>query len=233
MKTFLITLLFSSNLLAASNFFTGLSYIQVSNYRVDNEISPLPLGSSILPIISYRGEKLQVLGPNITYSLLKGPVSFALRLNAAGDRYKARNLEQRNSTLNGGFSARLLFLSLSYGTDLLHVYNGNIAEVNLAWRFKLSETLFIIPRVGKTFLSTGFANYYYGIDADEVDSFSEYETNSAVNDQIGITASYKLSEKTSFLLNFTYTVFDRVISNSPTISEPGFSRSSLFWTYAI
>ena len=234
LKIFLfLSFLLSFSAFAKSNFFSGLSYMQISDYRVDNEINPLPLGSNIIPILGYRGKHLQVLGPNIIYTFLNGPISLGLRVNATGDRYKARNLKQRNTAINGGVSVRLLFLIMNYGVDLFNVYKGNTYDIGLGWRFKLSEDFFFLPKVSKNFLNSGYVNYYYGISTGEADSFSPYQAQSAINDEYSVGGIYKFSERSSFVLNYAHTIFDQVIANSPTVSERSFDRWSFFWSYSL
>ncbi len=218
---------------AAGDFSTGIGYIKPGDYRVDNEINPLPLGISLLPIIAYRGERLNVLGPNISYKLIKGAIAFDLRLNAAGDRYKAYEVKQKGGTLNTGFLLRIFFLSLQHGVDFFNVYQGQTSNIFLSKPFFLSKKLMIIPRIGKEYLSSQYTNFYYGVSSEETGFFKEYEMKSAANDFYNVSVNYILSKNQSLNLSYSYKRFDQVIAESPTISENGFSTLALFWNFGL
>jgi len=224
-----------STLLAVHNvqarFVGGIGYIQPGEYRVDNEINPLPLGISVVPMIFYRGERLSVLGPNLSYSLIKGPINFALSVGATGDRYKTESLEQRDAAINAGFSLRLLFLTLNYASDVSNVFDGNTMSAGIGWRFQLTQSLFFTPSIKKEFLNSSYVNYYYGVSTDEAGRFTSYRVNSAVNDIYAIGLTYILNPIQSFSLNYSYKVFDQVIFDSPTINEKSYGRLSFFWNY--
>lgn len=231
MKKYFYVLIATFSFTASAGFIGGIGYIEPGEYRVDNEINPLPLGISVVPMIAYRGERLSVLGPNISYALLKGPISFSLNINATGDRYKSKNLEQRDAAINGGFNLRLLFLSINYGSDISNVYHGNTINVNVGWRFKITDSLFFSPNVGKEFLNEGYVNYYYGVSENEAGDFDAYRTGNAVNDVYRVGLTLVVSQKNSFSINYSHKVFDDVIFDSPTINKKSYGSTSVFWNY--
>jgi outer membrane scaffolding protein for murein synthesis (MipA/OmpV family) len=218
---------------AQGTFFTGLGYIKPTEYRVDNEVNPLPLGSNFVPLFGYIGESLKIFGPNINYALVKGAFGLGLRFNTTGDKYRSHNLEQRNTAINGGVSVRLLFLTLSHGVDISNIYHGKVSNASIGWRFVLSENLTLMTSIGKEHLSSGYVNHYYGINNDEADYFQAYEVNSATNDLIKFRGNLKLSEIHSVAVNYSYKKFDPVIFNSPTVSKRSYGTWSLFWSYML
>lgn len=232
---FLLFVLFNTSfsLGIAGKFSLGIGYIELEEYRVDNEISPLPMGTNILPVITYQGENLRVLGPNITYSFLKGPIGLNLKLSASGDRYEGHEVKRRDGTMNGGLSFRLLYLVIDHGIDLFNVYNGQTTNIFLTKPFFFGEKLMVIPRIGKEYLSSSFTNYYYGVRSDEVGVFSEHSTKSAVNDLYSININYFITNRHSLIFGYNYKVFDRVISSSPTVNKASFSSARLFWSYSL
>ncbi|MDA9793241.1 MipA/OmpV family protein [Bacteriovoracaceae bacterium] len=234
-KSMIILFVFSLslNIAAAGEFRVGFGYIQPGEYRVDNEINPLPLGMSFVPLIAYRGERLSVLGPNINYSLLKGPISFGIRLNAAGDRYKSHDLEERDSAINAGVVLRFYFLTLSHAADVSGLYNGEVEQLTVGWRLMLSDSLSFMPSIGKEFLSLEYTNYYYGVKEGESAYYPAYQTNNSVNDIYSARLIYKMSEDHSFSLSFKHRAFDKVIYDSPTINKQKFSRWAMFWSYKL
>jgi outer membrane scaffolding protein for murein synthesis (MipA/OmpV family) len=231
MKNFLLLFLFFFSLPLHGKFTTGIGYIQPAVFQVDNEINPLPFGLSFVPMIAYRGERLSVFGPNISYALNKGPISLSLRLHAIGDRYEAYEVERKETAINAGMRLRLYFLSLSYTSDISRTYEGNIFELSLFWRFKVNEWFFVTPRYTKRFLNQAYTNYYYGVSEDEVGFFDEYSMNSAQNDIAALNLLFKLKEGQSLSLGASYRSFDPVIYDSPIINRQSFITSSVFWNF--
>ena len=225
--------LFSSNLKSDDKFISGLGYIKPGEFRVDNEINPLPLGLSFVPMIAYRGERLSVFGPNINYALIKGAISLGLRLNTSGDPFKSHEINQSGTAINGGVSLRLLFLTLNYESDISNVYDGNLMKASIGWRFPLFDNLMFTPNFGKEFLNHSYVNHYFGVEKSEVGYFSFYETNSAVNDHYGFGLIFKLTEMNSLSLNYSFKKLDKVIYDSPTVSKKEYDTFSVFWSYVL
>ena len=218
---------------AQANLVTGIGYISPEEYRTDNEINPLPLGLSFVPMIAYHSERLRIYGPNISYNLLRGSIGFDLKINVVGDRYQAYEVEKRDTAINGGASIRLFFLSIHYGSDIARTYNGNMMAVSLVHRFKFGEKLTIIPRFSKEYLNKSFTRYYYGVRDNETGEFRAYTLNEAVNDIYALNSSLKLDEQSSIALSYAYKKFDNEIFKSPTIALKGYSTWSLFWNFKI
>ena len=231
--TAIITLflfLISSKLEA--NLSTGIGYFDQEDFRVDNTINPLPFGTNIIPIISYRSERLVINGPMIRYNLAKGLFGAALHLNAYGYRYKAHELERRETSIHTGLSLRLAFLSFKYASDIYDKSNGNKFNFVIAHRFHFPPFTFI-PRVGKEYLNEGISDYYFGVDKDEVGFFEEYQLDNTVNDIAGFTLIYSMSESQSLSYNYNYKKFDQVIFDSPTVRLKSFKSNALFWNFKI
>lgn len=227
---FMFSLIESSS---AGEFTTGVGYINPEEYRVDNDINPLPLGINILPLISYRSENLSIRGPNISYHLLKGAIGLKLDFVTIGDRYKSQEVDERSSTINVGATLRLLFLSMKYGSDVFNVYNGNVFSVVLAKPFHISKQFMFIPRFGKEYLNASYTNYYFGVKNSEVGAYQAYETKTAANTVAGLTAVYRMSEKSSLTLSLSQRKFDQVIYNSPTVNKRSYNTYALFWAFSI
>lgn len=229
---FVLLLLFASPVFA--KFVGGIGYIQPGKYRVDNNVSPLPLGWNVVPMIGYFGERLQVVGPNITYKLIKDPLyNFFINLSAIGDRYESHNIGLRDTSLNANVGLRILFLTLKYGHDISGRYKGNTLEFIAAWRFILSEKLFIMPRYRRLHLDSRYVNFYYGITQDEADGgpYTFYQSGNAINESVGLTTTYKLFEGQSIALSADYTFLHENIYKSPTTSRKSYLTASLFWNY--
>ena len=216
---------------AQAGFIGGIGYIRPDEYRFDNDINSLPFGWSIVPMIAYRGERLNVLGPNVSYLFVKRILSFGLRVNATGDRYKSEGVRKRDTAINGGAFVKLFFLTVNFGRDLSSKYNGHTASASIGWRFKLLENILFNPSVTQRFLSEKYVNYYYGVESSESGRFPVYQTTKAENIIVKLGLTYLLNENNSVATNYSYKFFDRVIYNSPTVSKKSYGTLSLFWNY--
>jgi outer membrane scaffolding protein for murein synthesis (MipA/OmpV family) len=184
-------------------------------------------------MIAYPGEPFRVFGPQIIYALKKGAIAINLHANVAGDNYKAYELRARENAWHGGVSVRVFFLTLRYGGDISNTHNGSIARVGGGHRFKVSENFTVIPSITREFLSRTFVDYYYGVDADEVGTFSQYDTANAADSVYAIRMSYKINERNSLMLSLRHRVFDKIIHESPTIALRSFNTWGFFWNYAL
>ena len=221
------------NSIRAGKFITGIGYLYPEKYRRDNEINPLPFGLSVVPMIAYRGERFSLLGPRMSYLLVKSLVSLSLNVNIAGDRYKANILEQRDTAIHGGLSVIIPFFSLRYEQDLSSTHNGNLIRATLRAPLRVSENLFLRFSLSQEFVSEKYSKYYYRVDYQEVGLFNYYNPKKEQNYIIGLNTTYKLSESSALNLNWNHTRFGKEIANSPTIRLKNFNTIAFFWNYTI
>jgi outer membrane scaffolding protein for murein synthesis (MipA/OmpV family) len=227
--TFFLLVSVSNLSLSESNFSTGIGHLIQEDYRVDNKISPFPLGMSTVPVISYRSEKLVINGPRVRYNVMKGLIGVTALLNTYGGRYKAHNLTERETSIHAGGSLRLAFLSLTYTSDISKVSNGNKWSIGLGNRFAFGPISFI-PRIGQEFLNASINNYYFGINKNEVDFFDFYQSESARNNFAGMTLSYAYTAGQAIVVNYSFKEFDPVIYNSPTVKLRSFKTFAIIWS---
>lgn len=231
MKIFFVICCLIFGSISYANFSSGLGYIRPSDYRVNNYISPLPFGLSVVPMIGYRGERLTVLGPNVSYSFVKGKISAGLRVRAVGDRYESAGIARRDTAINGGAFLRLLFLTINYGRDLTSRYNGDLLSARLAWRFKLPASFLFNPAIVREFVSKKFVNYYYGVESYEATTYSAYQGQSAQNTIVNGNLIYMIDQSNSLAFNYSHKFFDREIYTSPTVDKRNYGTTSFFWNY--
>lgn len=229
----LLILFFSLNLQA--KFVTGVGYIQPADYRVDNDVSPLPLGWNVVPMIGYFGERLRIVGPKISYVLIKNPFfNFFTFAEVLGDRYKSQGIGLRDSAINMGVGVRIVFITIKYGHDITNRYKGHSYEISGGWRFFLSNDFFLTPSYKMKFYSDRYVNKYFGVSNDEAKNspYSSYIGDDSVNHIWGIGGTYKLDELQSFALNLNWTFLDVNIYSSPTVSKKSYPTYSLFWNFS-
>lgn len=212
---------------------TGIGYLNPEKYRVDNEINTLPFGLSVIPIISYKSENLNIIGPKIRYNLVRGAFGLALHLETKGDRYKSEEVEFKDSGVNLGVSVRLLLLSFKYGSDVYDRYNGNTLNITLAKPFKIGSHTVFIPRVGYEYLNSSYTNYYFGVSKDEVGTYSEYELGEARNKLAGVTAILKFTSGSNISFNYSHRELDNEIYKSPTVELKSYKSFGVFWSFPL
>ncbi len=226
-------ILVTSTPVHAGKFITGLGYLYPEKYRRDNEINPLPFGLSIVPMIAYRGGRFSLLGPRMSYRLIKGIIGLNLNVNIAGDRYKANILDQRDTAIHTGLSVLLPFVSLRYEQDVSSTHNGNIFRAMLRLPIPVGQKVFLRTSFGLEYVSEKFSDYYYRVDYHEVGLFNYYNPNKERNILFNLNATYTLDKSSSLNLNWSHKRFGKEIANSPTIRLKNFNTIGFFWNYAI
>ncbi len=232
MLKFIYFLLFSISTVTAGEISTGIGYLDMEDYRIDNEINPLPLGWSTIPFIAYRSKYISFYGPNVTIHLLRGPISFSLNLQAKGDRYEGHEVEKRETSINAGAQLRLYFLSLKTMSDIFHTYNGNINEVTLGHRIGISSKIFLAGMLGYEYVNNSYVNYYYGVKESEIGFFNTYKTGNARNEILNLNLTYMLGEGQSLNLGYKFKKLDPVIFDSPTVAKRSFKLWNVFWSFS-
>lgn len=179
-----------------------------------------------LPILGYRGEKLRVFGPFISYEIL-----------SAGDfRFSAQakprfgGFDESDSDIFEGMEEREFSMDIGLGLnyerdnwkfevsglhDALDRSNGTEYSASLGKVVRVGS-LFVEPRVGLSYLDSRHVDYYYGVNESEATNFRpEYEGDNALNSSLGVsvTTTKLFDGLTRFSLDNTW--FDSSITDSP------------------
>lgn len=187
-----------------------------------------------LPLIGYRGEKLSVYGPFVSYQLLKHE---NLTLNAklaprfAGfddsDSDIFIGMAKRKNSLDGGFGLQWRqqnwLLETDTMLDLLGNSKGQETKVNLSYSWRFGSVLFE-PKTGISYSDSKLVDYYYGVRANEATSNrAAYRAGSAFNYHVGFSISNPLFGGMT-RLGVEHHWYDGSISDSPlTDRDSGFS----------
>lgn len=192
-----------------------------SNY--DRRVVPMP-------IIGYRGERLRVFGPFVTYDLYRsGALGVDARLSPRFQGFDESNsdifrgMDERDSSLDLGLGLtferdewKLEFIALR---DVLDRSNGRELRVGLGRAFR-AGSLVVEPVVGLSYLDRAHVDYYYGVAASESTTFRPaYAGDSALNARFGlnfVTLAY-FGGLTRLGLERTW--FDSSIDGSPLTDE--------------
>ena len=183
-----------------------------------------------LPVIGYRGEKLQVFGPFVRYELLRRD---ALSLNA---RLSPRfaGFDESDSDIFAGMEDRQFSMDLGLGVtyerndwkieaaslrDLLDRSNGHELKLRLGRALRLGK-VFIEPTIGLSYLDRKHVDYYYGVDETEATSFRpSYDGKSARNTELGANFVSRSFFGGLTRVSIENTWYDSSISDSPLTEE--------------
>jgi outer membrane protein len=151
-----------------------------------------------LPILGYRGEKLNVFGPFVSYEILSpGDFSFSAR---AQPRFAG--FDESDSDFFEGMEERKISMDVGLGLnyeqdnwkfelaglhDALDRSNGMELSASLGKVIRFGS-VFVEPEAGLSFLDSRHVDYYYGVDQAEATNFRpEYEGDNALNSSLGVS----------------------------------------------
>ena len=130
-----------------------------------------------LPVLTYRSPTLNVLGPTVSYTLVRwqgislAPCLEYRWLGYSADKSEALSgMSDRRGTLEGGLEAvfRLRYCQVSARLlgDMLAVHDGREMNCSIKTRLSLGKWFFI-PDSGLLWSDRRVADYYYGVRWEE------------------------------------------------------------------
>lgn len=196
------------------------------------------------PLVIYRGERLEVFGPQASYRL-SGDEHYVLKASASvrfggyepDDSVALRGMEQRDTSLDAGLSGAIMgtwgSLELSAIGDVLDKYNGQ--EVRLAYSYNfVGENYVLAPSVGMTWMSANLADYYYGVRPDEATmTRPAYRVGASTSPFIGLLGMYQLTARVSLLGMIQTVGHDDNVTASPIIGKDTSSFALISLVYSL
>uniref|UniRef100_A0A486XUZ7 MltA-interacting protein n=1 Tax=Rheinheimera sp. BAL341 TaxID=1708203 RepID=A0A486XUZ7_9GAMM len=193
-----------------------------------------------LPLLGYRGEKLSVYGPFVSYELAKAnEVSLMAKLSPRFAGYDDSDSDvfigmKRKSSLDAGIGLQYKLDNWTLDTEALTdvLGNSNGQEVKLKFSYSLRYgPLQLSPEVGVSYSSSKLVNYYYGVRMDEATSSrSPYRAGSAVNYHTGMVLSTPIFFGGMTRLGLQYHWFDNSIADSPLTDRDSGASAFLAWS---
>ncbi|NRA59787.1 MAG: MipA/OmpV family protein [Psychrobium sp.] len=179
-----------------------------------------------LPTFGYLGEKLNIIGPFVSYHLLKQDVfqfsaNLSPRFNGfySNDADIFKGMDERQLSLDAGFS--LIYkkdnwkLKSSAMFDVLGRSSGYEVSTQLGKLFRFGS-VFVEPNVGLSFLDAKHVGYYYGVcDHEITTSRLGFKGNSALNKTLGVSVMTPVFFKGLTSLSINNTWYDSSITDSP------------------
>jgi outer membrane protein len=182
-----------------------------------------------IPIITYQGDNLAVMGPQATYSFYKNShfnFSMGLKVNFEGynesDSDFFNGMSDRKLTLEGGLEVQYNFmpkwnLKLDAYHDLLGINNGFRSNLSVSrsfgpYKWKLT------PSLGLRYESQNYVDYYYGVQESESNSERpEYHPDFSVIPYLSCSWLRFWGENWVSMVTVSGTYLDKEIQDSPLI----------------
>jgi outer membrane protein len=204
----------------------GVMTILASNpYRGGNTVV------RVLPLISYVGESLYILGPRVGYNLYKNrflSANMSAEFKFAGDAFDDENflagMEKRSDTVMSGMDATMRIkgvwrLDANASTDILNRHNGQEFNLSLSRVFRFDE-FSMTPGAGIVWRSESYNDYYYGVREEEATpERPAYEPGDSFEWFLRISTRYILNEDWSILGVVRLEVLSDDVRNSPIIDK--------------
>jgi len=183
-----------------------------------------------IPAITYNGERLQWLGPNVQYGFVgtgrwrvAATASYRIGVYEEKDSPVLAGLGDRDGTLMAGLGFRYEFpggvnFLLRYEHDVLDG-NGGEAAARFSKSFQAGP-LRIAPQIQANWLSADLADYDFGVPASAATiTRPAYTPGSSLSYAVGFASSVELTENWRILLNLSAEFLPGEIANSPIVGD--------------
>jgi outer membrane protein len=138
-----------------------------------------------------------------------------------------KRFEDKDRGINLGASYRFKaswgVVRAQYFADISDESDGTGATLSYAYPWVINPKLAIVPSVKLKYMDDDYANYYYGISQRDAATtgglYSPYDTGSATNIEVGISAAYQLADQWKLFAGVNYTALDSDIEDSPLLED--------------
>lgn len=194
-----------------------------------------------LPVLGYRGDRLSVYGPFVSYKMLEvGNFSFNVKLAPrfagfdSSDSDVFLGMAKRNSSLDAGASVQLRqqqwLLEAETLYDVLGNSNGNESKVNISYQVRQGPVV-IEPKFGISYVDSDLVDYYYGVRLEEATSVrSAYKASGTVNYNAGLAVSTPLFFGGMTRLGIEHHWYGSSIAKSPLTDRDSGLSAFLTWS---
>ncbi|CAM3838489.1 MipA/OmpV family protein [Rheinheimera salexigens] len=195
-----------------------------------------------IPVIGYKGDRLTVFGPFMTYDILRygnftvtGHLAPRFAGFDASDSDYFLGMAKRKMSLDAGVGASLRqdnwLLEVSTLFDVLDNSNGFEAKTAISYGQQVGAVRFE-PKFSVDYSNSNLVDYYYGVrDNEATATRAAYRGEGTINYSAGLSMSTALFFNGMSRLGFKHTWYGSGISNSPlTHRDTGFSFSASWST---
>ncbi|MBB5210643.1 MipA/OmpV family protein [Microbulbifer hydrolyticus] len=197
----------------------------------------------VIPAITYFGERLQWVGPQLRYGLvgsdqLRLAVTATYRVGAyeEDDSPILQGLGDRDNTLMAGIGLvyegkQGVDVDFRYEHDVLGRADGGTAALTVSKGFQWGN-LRLSPALGVNWLSSDLANYDFGVPvAAALPGRPAYDVGSSINVEAGVSGLYEITENWRFVLSVSAEFLDSEITDSPIVADDQVFKGFAALTY--
>ena len=226
----------------------GTNVFEVEIYKVLGERGRLGVGAGVIgrsspytgsdttvlqaiPAITYNGERLQWLGPNVQYGLagsgkwrLAASASYRIGAYEEGDSPALNGMDDRDSTLMAGLGVRYeapggINVVARYEHDVLDNIGGGAALVRASKSYQLGWFR-LTPQLQVNWLAAELANHDFGVaPGDAIPGRPAYDVGSVTSYEAGIGSFIELTEDWRIILNLSAEKLPDEIADSPIVGD--------------
>ena len=214
----------------------GVMVMEQPYQGVDTDVLPLPL-------LNYNSDNLVFASGNLWVNLAESE-SWSVGLIGepdfisykAGDSKALAGMKERKFSYRGGVNLTTWgsygVLSLDLSQDLLDEHDGHLVELTYSLPLALTDKIALEPHLSYTRLSDDYADYYFGVAADEARvARPAYQAESSDILAAGISGSYQLSKHWQLTAMVEYQRLGDEIKDSPIIDKQGLLSGMLVTEY--
>lgn len=196
-----------------------------------------------IPTVTYNGERLQWLGPNVQYGLLgtgrwrlAAAASYRIGVYDEEDSPVLSGLGDRDSTLMAGLAFRFeipggVNMSLRYEHDVLGRIGGGVATARFSKSFQ-AGWLSIAPQLQVNLLSADLTNHDFGVSPSAATpTRPAYNTGSSISYEAGLSSFIELTEDWRVILSLSAEFLPDEIVNSPIVGDDRIIKGFAAITY--
>jgi len=197
-----------------------------------------------IPAITYNGERLQWLGPNVQYGFLgtgrwrlAASASYRIGAYEESDSPALAGLGDRESTLMAGLAFRLeipggINMLLRYEHDVLDRIGGGAGTARLSKGFQ-AGWLRVSPELQVNLLGADLTNHDFGVPADAATpTRPAYDIGSSISYEAGFTSFVELSEDWRVVLSLSAEFLPDEIVASPIVADDRVIKGFAAITYS-
>lgn len=184
----------------------------------------------LIPVLGYKGERLSVYGPFISYKLFNfDSIDVLIKASPRFQGFEPSDSEifagmkKRHFSMDAGVGVNYhnsdWKISFSAMFDAFDRSNGRELTSSIGKAFKFGP-LFFEPSISVSYLDANHVDYYYGVHISEInDNRIAYKGSSVVNYGVGMSFATPIFFDGFSRLSMSHTWFDHNIANSPLVDK--------------
>ncbi|MBW8189928.1 MipA/OmpV family protein [Neiella marina] len=184
--------------------------------------------STAIPLIFFNSKNFYFEGVEGGYKVIENRQSrLSVFVSMGAEEFDAGNsdidgLKDRDRSVMAGVRYRYMakwgIVDAKVAGDISEESEGTIARVSYGYPFHISEKFTILPRGFVKWMSSDYADYYYGVSPDE-SGLSSYAPGSSMKYGAELIATYQINNKWKVLGGGRVSMLDSDLEDSPMMDD--------------